>query len=90
MEYASDPLAEDQREFIRQVIALLDSHRRAGDFDRLAIFAEHDMLGNLRQMMPQSLRDKVVREVPKNLLHLPAQELSEVVLRGVKDGPDIS
>lgn len=78
MEYASDPLAEDQREFIRQVIALLDSHRRAGGFDRLAVFAEHDMLGTLRQMMPQSLRDKVVREVPKK----PAAPFSARAFRG--------
>jgi hypothetical protein len=32
MEYASDPVAEDQREFIRQVVALVESHRRAGEF----------------------------------------------------------
>ena len=90
MEYASDPVSEDQREFIRQVIALLESHRRAGDFDRLAIFAEHDMLGHLRQLMPHSLRDKVIREVPKNFLHLPAQELSEVVAQELQDGTDLS
>lgn len=89
MEYASDPIAEDQREFIRQAITLLESHRRAGDFDRLAIFAEHDMLGHLRQLMPQSLRDMVIREVPKNFLHLAAQELAEVVVRELQDGTDI-
>jgi protein required for attachment to host cells len=87
MEYGSDPVAEDQREFIRQIIALLESHRRAGDFDKLAIFAEHDMLGQLREMMPQTLADLVIREVPKNLLHLSAQDLAEAVLRGLRDGP---
>lgn len=87
MEYSSDPVAEDQREFIRQIISLLESHRRAGDFDRLAIFAEHDMLGQLREMMPQSLADLVVREVPKNLLHLSEQDLLEAVSRGLPDGP---
>ncbi len=90
MEYASDPLAEDQREFIRQIIALLESHRRAGDFDKLAIFAEHDMLGQLRQMLPQTLADLVIHEVPKNLLHLSAQELAEAVSSGLPDGPNIS
>jgi protein required for attachment to host cells len=90
MEYGSDPVAEDQREFIRQIIALLESHRRAGDFDRLAIFAEHDILGHLRQMMPQSLADLVIREVPKNLLHLSTQELAEAVSRGLPDGTDMS
>lgn len=90
MEYGSDPLAEDQREFIRQIIALLESHRRAGDFDKLAVFAEHDMLGHLRQMIPHALADLVTREVPKNLLHLSAQELAEVVSRELQDGSDIS
>ena len=88
MEYASDPIAEDQREFIRQVIALLESHRRAGEFDRLAVFAEHDVMGQLRQMMPRTLADLVIREVAKNLLHLPAQELAEAVSRELKDGTD--
>lgn len=90
MEYSSDPVAEDQREFIRQIIALLESHRRAGDFDKLAIFAEHDILGHLRQMMPQSLADRVIREVPKNLLHLSTQELAEAVSRGLPDGTGMS
>jgi protein required for attachment to host cells len=90
MEYASDPVAEDQRDFIRQVIALLDTHRRAGEFDKLAVFAEHDMLGHLRQLMPQPLRDMVIREVPKNLLHLSEQELPKVISRELKDGSHIS
>ncbi|MDZ7576346.1 MAG: host attachment protein [Pseudotabrizicola sp.] len=90
IEYAGDPIAEDQREFIRHIIALLESHRRAGDFDTLAVFAEHDMLGHLRRMIPQTLADLVIREVPKNLLHLSAQELAEAVARELRDGSDIS
>lgn len=90
MEYSSDPLVEDQREFIRQVMDLLESHRRAGDFDKLAVFAEHDMLGHLRKMMPRTLADLVIREVPKNLLHLSAQELAEAVSRELQDGSEIS
>ena len=90
MEYASDPIAEDQREFIRQVITLLESHRRAGDYDKLAAFAEHDMLGHLRQLMPRTLADIVIREVPKNLLHLSPQELAEAVARELQDVSDLS
>ena len=89
VDYAGDPIAEDQREFIRQIIALLESHRRADDFDRLAVFAEHDMLGHLRRMMPQSLTDLVIREVPKNLLHLSAQELAQAVSRALQDGSEM-
>lgn len=90
MEYSSDPVAEDQRDFIRQVIAVLESHRRAGDFERLVVYAEHDMLGQLRHLMPQALADLVIREVAKNLLHLSVQQLAEAVSRGMGDGPDLS
>ena len=86
MEHAGDPIAEDQREFIRQVIALLESHRRAGDFDRLAVFADQDMLGHLRQMMPRPLHEMVICEVAKNLLHLPTAELSDTIVRELNDG----
>ena len=90
MEYASDPIADHHRAFMRQAIDLLEGHRRAGDFDKLAVFAEHDMLGYLRQLMPQSLRDIVILEVPKNLLHLSEHDLAEVVAREMKDGSQIS
>lgn len=90
IEYASDPVAEGQRDFIRQVIALLETHRRADDFDRLAIFAEHDMLGLLRQLLPQSLQALVVCEVPKNLLHLSEHELPKTILQELKDGHHLS
>ena len=90
MDYGSDPIAEDQRDFLRQIIALLESHRRAGDFDQLAIFADQDMLGHLRKMMPQSLTDLVICEVPKNLLHLSPQELAEEASRGLPDESDNS
>ncbi len=90
IEYASDPIAEDQREFIRQVISLLESHRRAGDFSRLAVFAEHEMLGHLRQMLPPSLAEMVIREEPKNLLHLSALDLAAVVAHELQGGSAIS
>jgi protein required for attachment to host cells len=58
--------------------------------EKLAVFAKHDMLGHLRQLMPKSLQERVIREVPKNFLHLPAQELVEVFAREVRDGTDLS
>lgn len=86
MEYSSDPLVEDERAFVRQVIALLESHRRAGDFETIAIFAEPDVLGHLRQLMPPPLKEMVVREVSKNLLHLSSHELPQVIAREIGNG----
>ena len=87
MEYAGDPLAEDQRDFIRQVIALLESHRRAGEFDHLVILAEHDVLGSLRHLMPAPLGAMVLRQVPKNLLHLSPQDLHRAAAQELPNAP---
>jgi protein required for attachment to host cells len=86
MEYRTDPLEEDERDFARQVIALLDTHRRSGDFDALAVYAEHELLGMLRKEMPESLKERVVREVPKNLVHLPPHELPAVIVSDIGPG----
>ncbi|MBA3909607.1 MAG: host attachment protein [Rhodobacter sp.] len=83
----SDPVGDDRREFIRQVLAMLESHRRAGDFDKLAVFAEQDVLGTLRQMLPGTLRATVVCEVPRDLVHLSAQDLPRVILKAMDGGP---
>jgi hypothetical protein len=40
-------------------------------------------------MMPRSLTDLVIREVPKNLLHLPARDLAEAALHEVGEEPDL-
>lgn len=90
MEYSSDTVAEGQKDFIRQVIPLLEQHRSAGDFDRLAIFAEHDMLGLLRQMLPKALSALVMREEAKNLLHLSDYELPRAILHELSDGSSLS
>lgn len=86
----ADPVAEDRREFFGQIISLLESHRRAGDFARLIIVSEAEFLGPFMRMMPKALADLVLREVPKNLLHLSSQELAAVVLGEMRDGHDIS
>jgi protein required for attachment to host cells len=86
LENGYDPVAEDRNDFIRQVIAVLDSHRRADEFDRLAVFAERDTLTNLRHLMPQSLQETVLCEVPRNLLHLSARDLSKTVSDELNNG----
>lgn len=80
-----DPLAEDQRDFVRQVISLLDSHRLAGDFEVLAVFADSDVLGLLRQLMPPLLKETIIREVPKNLLHPSPHDFQRVIARELDD-----
>lgn len=89
MPQSGNPVAEDHRDFIRQVIALLESHRRAGEFDRLVIYAEPEALGNLRHLMPESLRQMVVREVPRNLVHLSPHDLLRTISDELKNGSHV-
>ena len=81
LDYGTDPLKDDDRKFLREVAALLDSHRRAGEFRRLAIFAEPRTLGLLRTILPVALRRLVCHETAANLLKVPPQELPQLLLR---------
>ncbi|SNT42991.1 Protein required for attachment to host cells [[Luteovulum] sphaeroides subsp. megalophilum] len=85
MDYGSDPLLEDEQEFLRQVIALLDCHRKAGEILQLAIFAEHRVLGLLRPMLPPALERLVLHEAALNLLQLPPQDLARTVVSEINN-----
>lgn len=76
MEYGSDPLAEETRGLIREVIELLEKGQRKGSFRELAIYAEPQVLGELRKMLPKPLQDVVTHEATANYLNLPTQELA--------------
>lgn len=75
MEYHSDPIREDERAFASMLVEVLNSHRIAGDFERLAIFASPEMLGDLRKALPDPLKNITVGEIAKDLTRLPAPEL---------------
>ena len=79
MEYRTDPVREDEKSFAHLIVEMLNSHRLAGDFDQLAIYAAPQMLGDLRQILPASLRRVTIAEVPKDLTKLPALELHEAL-----------
>lgn len=79
MEYRSDPVREDERAFAALLAEVLDSHRRAGDFDRLAVVAAPRTLGDLRHAFTNALRSITVREVPRDLTRMPAPELREAL-----------
>ncbi len=76
MEYGSDPLAEETRGLIREVIELLEKGQRKGSFRELAIYAEPQVLGELRKMLPKPLQEAVTHEATANYLNLAPQDLS--------------
>lgn len=75
MDYASDPVREEERAFCEEVLWLLGSHHRRGDFDRLVVAAEPRMLGILRDRRNREIATATVAEVPKDYLHLAPAEL---------------
>lgn len=81
IEYGSDPLRENDKVFLRKVIAELESHRDAEAFDRLAIFADPRMLGLLRTMLPPALHRLVTREMAINLAHVSPHDMPQVLRR---------
>lgn len=84
--YGSDQLAADEREFIRQLIALLHAHWRAHDFDRLTVVAPPATLGLFRAELPRDLRSAIDVEIPRNFARIPASELPDL-LRGGRENP---
>ena len=54
--------------FARQLIAKLEAAHHAGRFDRLAIVAAPQLLGQLRHALGHPLQDRVVCELHKNLV----------------------
>jgi protein required for attachment to host cells len=55
--------------FARKIVAQLRKAQRSGSFDRLVIIAAPAFLGLLRLAMPKTLREAIVREIPKDLVH---------------------
>lgn len=79
VEYASDPVHEDVVAFAKEVTVLLETHRKAGDFDRLAVFASPDMLGTLRAELTDGLNALVTSEAAKDLMHETESDLMRIV-----------
>jgi len=76
MAYGSDPMAEETRGLIREVIEVLEKGQRKGSFRELAIYAEPQVLGELRKMLPKPLAETVTHEATANYANLGAPQLS--------------
>ena len=79
----ADAIRLDMRDFADELLDRLNSHRRAGDFERLAIFAAPAMLDLLREQMPRSLRNAVILESGRNLVHCDEARLRAFVKKEI-------
>lgn len=85
IELGSDPILRDMQDFASETAEFLEKHRRAGDFARLAVFAEPKMLGILRKESPATLWATVILDRPLNLIALSERELRERVCNEIRD-----
>lgn len=77
MEYASDPVREEEKAFCEEVLWLLGTHHRRGDFDRLVVAAEPRMLGHLRDRRTPAIAAAIVAESPKDWTKLSPADLRD-------------
>ncbi|MGI9512779.1 MAG: host attachment protein [Anderseniella sp.] len=75
MEPPSNPQREAKRSFAGELVAGLQDQLQAQAFDRLVLVAAPATLGDIRKALTKQLLATVYAEVPKNLVHVPNQEL---------------
>jgi protein required for attachment to host cells len=83
MEYASDPVKDARRAFVKQAVGLLHQHFVKHEFSHLAVFASPEMLGLIRESLTPDLTNAVIMEMPKNLLHETPHDLRQIVMEHV-------
>ncbi|MGJ8587489.1 MAG: host attachment protein [Yoonia sp.] len=63
--------------FAEDIVAYLESARDHGEFERLVLVASPAMLGVLRKTLSPALKSALRAEVPKDLTHIPLNELPD-------------
>ncbi|MCB4457878.1 host attachment protein [Leisingera aquaemixtae] len=79
VEPGADPLQEDARAFLREVLGFLDEQYRLHAFDGLVLIAPSGCVGLWRTELPGTLRECVRQEFQKNLVRLSSGELAAAV-----------
>jgi protein required for attachment to host cells len=69
------PKDHEREVFAKDIADRIESGRIAGDFEHLVLVAPPKFLGKLRDALSKTTLDKISREVQKNLVQLPENEL---------------
>jgi protein required for attachment to host cells len=73
----SDPHREQKRVFAKDVAAFLKQQALKNAYDRLVLVAPAKTLGDLRDALDSHVTERVTKEVPKDITHFNARDLSE-------------
>lgn len=71
----SDPHRKLKRSFAKQISDELEAAAASKSFDRLIIVAPPVLLGDLRQELPRSVKDRTAAEVAKDLVAIADQDI---------------
>jgi protein required for attachment to host cells len=75
MEPATDPQRYAKYEFARDLAERLEDAVHAHRFDKLVLVAAPKTLGDLRELLPDPVKAKVVAEIDKDLTSVPLRDL---------------
>jgi protein required for attachment to host cells len=79
VEPGSDPLAEHERSWMRDVQDFLMQQKRAKAFDELVVIGSEQALGLWRTLVNDELRKCVRHEFTRNLVRFSSQELNAAI-----------
>ena len=77
MEPPTDPQRYAKFEFARDLAERLEDAVHRGRFARLVLIAAPKTLGDLRELLPEAVKAKVVAEIDKDLTKVPRPELGK-------------
>lgn len=78
-EKPTDPKKREAQDFARELAKYLDAARARDEFTSLAIVADPSFLGLLRDMLDEHTRQRVDREVTKNLTRRSIETITQAV-----------
>jgi protein required for attachment to host cells len=84
MEPPTDPQRHAKFEFARELAARLEEAAHRGRFARLVLVAAPRTLGDLRELLPEPVKAKVVAEIDKDLTKVPRHELAKHLAQVLK------
>ncbi|BCX17967.1 MAG: host attachment protein [Geminicoccaceae bacterium] len=75
MEPSTDPKEVEKERFARELASTLEAAANEGRFARLMLVAPPKMLGELREVLAEKVKEKIVKEVDKDLTWVSVHEL---------------
>ncbi len=81
LEPPTDPHVEELERFAREIARVLEDGQQRGAYQRLIIIAAPRLLGMLREVLPDAVRERLQAEIDKDLTAYDGRELTEWLRR---------